>query len=369
MKIYLSAGHGGTDPGAVGSGYRERDLTRQLVEELRKELSAKHTITVRDGSTNEFEDVLTKNFSGQDLVISVHINSYSNSTATGVEAWVSSTYPKNSATSAQKIANAMASATGLVSRGVKKEDWRIIYLAGKQGVNAVLLEVGFISNPNDMNAVVSNMNKIAKEISAALGGESAPVAPAPSPTPTQKEVVQSRWTETGTVKFSQDGPVYAEPNSVGANPVVSYAKGETLNRYDECVKTDKYLYLKYTRSSGGYGYLRFRSINADGSYGPAVGTIPQASAPTPEKITKRYPQTGSVQKLTRRVPVYAEPNSNGTTPIVWYEIGETLNRYDEVVETDKYVYVRYTRSSGGHGYFQLRTKSGNKYGPSAGKVV
>lgn len=371
MKIYLSAGHGGTDPGSIGSGYQEKDLTRKIVVALRDELQAKgHAITVRNFATNEYEEVLSTNFKGHDLVISVHINSANDPKATGMETWISSSYPQNSKAPAQKIVDALCSSTGLTNRGVKSEDWRIIYLAGKQGVDAVLLEVGFIVNSNDMAIVNSKMTEMAKAVAASLSGESAP-APNPTPTPSAKEKIVSRWNETGSVNFTQTGPVYSEPNSVGANPIVSYSKGETLNKYVECVKTDKYLYLKYARSAGGYGYLRFRAINADGSYGPAVGTIPGGATPTPapEKIVKRYPQTGSVQNMVRRAPVYSAPNSNGATPIVWYEIGETLNRYDEVVETEKFVYVKYTRSSGGHGYLQLRTRDGNKYGPAAGKIV
>ena len=38
VKIYLDAGHGGTDSGAVGNGLYEKNLTLDIVKEIQKKL-------------------------------------------------------------------------------------------------------------------------------------------------------------------------------------------------------------------------------------------------------------------------------------------------------------------------------------------
>lgn len=367
MKILLSAGHGANDPGAIGNGYRERDLNRDIVLAQKKAFSALgHEVHVRNFDTNEYDEVLNLKLSGYDLVISNHLNSSSSANSTGTEVYISSSYPRNSKSDAEKIQNALVSTYGLSNRGVKQEDFRVVYLAGKAGSNAVLIEHGFISNSGDVAAVVNKKDAAAEAVAKALSGEISV-----NPSPGNKEIIEKRWSETGSVNFTKAAEVYSEPNSTNATPIVEYFPGEVLNLYVECVQTNKYLYLKYNRAQGGVGYLRYRAVNSNGSYGEAVGTIPNTDAPvpTPEKIIERYPQTGSIKNMSRRAPVYSQPNSSGQTPIVWYEIGEALNNYSEVVETDKYVYVKYSRNSGGVGYLQVRTKSGNSYGSPCGTIV
>ena len=54
MKILLIAGHGAGDPGAVGNGYKEADLTREVVSLLKTRLSKFAEVIVHDTTKNAF---------------------------------------------------------------------------------------------------------------------------------------------------------------------------------------------------------------------------------------------------------------------------------------------------------------------------
>lgn len=77
-KVFLSAGHGGTDPGAVGSGLKEKDVNLQILLSCKSELErhgvvviASRTTDVNDGVR---EEVRKANLSEADLAVSFHVN-------------------------------------------------------------------------------------------------------------------------------------------------------------------------------------------------------------------------------------------------------------------------------------------------------
>ena len=39
MKLYLDPGHGGSDPGAVGNGLREKDITLDIAQKIQSILT------------------------------------------------------------------------------------------------------------------------------------------------------------------------------------------------------------------------------------------------------------------------------------------------------------------------------------------
>ncbi|MGL6057087.1 MAG: N-acetylmuramoyl-L-alanine amidase [Culicoidibacterales bacterium] len=230
MKIFLSAGHGASDPGAIGNGYKEADLTRKITLAQEKALKAKgHDVVVRNVNTNEFDEALNLNFKGYDLVISNHINSASNEQATGVETYYSTSYPANSQTIAKGVNDALASAYYIANRSVKSEDWRIIYLAGKQGVDALLIEHGFIVNADDMHAVLNNIDKAAEALASAISSDSIPSEPSfqlpeqpqvsePTPQPTGVDTITLPKENAAWRIYNENGP-YTTNHAIGAlNP-------------------------------------------------------------------------------------------------------------------------------------------------------
>ena len=92
-KIVLDPGHGGRDPGAVGSrGILEKDivlsLAKKLARKLRKELAVKVILTRQDDSYVPLEDrTAIANAENADLFISLHTNASPSRRTRGVESY------------------------------------------------------------------------------------------------------------------------------------------------------------------------------------------------------------------------------------------------------------------------------------------
>ena len=78
MKVFISAGHGGSDPGAVANGVKEKDLNLSIALACR-DLLAKHGIEVKMSRTKDENDPLADeikecNAYAPDLAVSIHNN-------------------------------------------------------------------------------------------------------------------------------------------------------------------------------------------------------------------------------------------------------------------------------------------------------
>ena len=163
MKILLIAGHGAGDPGACSQGYKESDLTRDVVGILAPKLRKYAEVSVYDTSKNAFA-ILNKggsiNFKLYDYVLEVHFNAF-NGSGHGTEIYV--TTAEKGVSVEEKILSNIAK-LGFTNRGVKHKNWLVINTAKKQGVSAALLEVCFIDNKNDMALFRKKKDQIADAI-------------------------------------------------------------------------------------------------------------------------------------------------------------------------------------------------------------
>ena len=118
MKVYLCPGHGGADSGAVGNGFKEKDLNLNIAKFTRDYLKSAGVITkmsretdIDPGLNNRANEA---NRWGADLVVEIHINAGGGD---GFEVFhsvvggVSKTLAKNIETEVKKI--------GQNSRGLK----------------------------------------------------------------------------------------------------------------------------------------------------------------------------------------------------------------------------------------------------------
>ncbi len=174
--VVLDCGHGGSDPGAQGGGYNEKDITYSILYTYAKSYfnSAESDVKAYWSRYNDTFVTLSDRAAyassiGADLFISLHMNSATNTAAKGTEVYYSTnnnTKQKNGLTS-QKMAslfeNNLVSAMGTVNRGVKTANYTVIY---KNTVPAVLIELGFISNSSDRANLVDKtfQKKAAKNI-------------------------------------------------------------------------------------------------------------------------------------------------------------------------------------------------------------
>lgn len=79
-KVWIDAGHGGRDPGAVGNGIQEKDiaLTVSLGIKQRLEAGYQHVQVLLSRSTDIFLELRDRttmaNRAGADILISIHCN-------------------------------------------------------------------------------------------------------------------------------------------------------------------------------------------------------------------------------------------------------------------------------------------------------
>ena len=117
MKIWLDAGHGGKDPGAMAGGVKEKDLTLDIDNRLAQLLKNNGAKVYRTRTNDKTVDpspraAAIKN-SGADSCISSHINAGGGE---GVEILISK---YNNGNLAEEILKELQ-ALGLKSRGIKK---------------------------------------------------------------------------------------------------------------------------------------------------------------------------------------------------------------------------------------------------------
>lgn len=150
MKILLIAGHGQGDPGAVGNGYKEADLTREVVKLLKPQLDDYADVAIADISKNWLNNKM--DFSPYYYVLEIHFNAGANDKkgnngTTGTEIYVT-TSEKSHGVETEIVKG--ISSIGFKNRGVKRKNWAVISRAKNQGVSSALLEVCFIDDADDM---------------------------------------------------------------------------------------------------------------------------------------------------------------------------------------------------------------------------
>ena len=159
-KIYVDQGHNPENPnaGAEGNGLQEQTLTYRIGQELAALLRAnpnyevrlsRPTPTTALGSSNTTSlqaRVNDANAWGADYFISLHTNASDNSTASGVEAFAYR-QPSRAFSLGEDIVRNLAATTGLRNRGMKLRPG--LYVLRRTAMPAVLVEMGFISNPTD----------------------------------------------------------------------------------------------------------------------------------------------------------------------------------------------------------------------------
>jgi len=151
MKAVINYGHGrkdvGYDPGAVGpTGYQEATENREVGEKVVAKLKSNgwDILAIQDGDLDDVTD--QSNTYKPNAFLSIHANSFADPGAHGVE-----TIALGPGGMGEKIAREiqkeLVAATGLADRGVKFSNLHV--LRETKGYPAVLVEIGFISNPEE----------------------------------------------------------------------------------------------------------------------------------------------------------------------------------------------------------------------------
>lgn len=180
LIIGIDMGHtlSGDGTGAVGCGYKEQELNRELGKKVIEYLkSLGHTVidcTVDKASSNskQLEERVKKaNAYNLDLFVSIHFNACVNDQSgdgktTGTEVLVYSNTSK-AKPQAQAIVDEIAK-LGLRNRGVKTSS---VYVLKNTKAPALLVETCFIDDRDDMSIYVKNVNNVAKAIVKGITGQ------------------------------------------------------------------------------------------------------------------------------------------------------------------------------------------------------
>jgi N-acetylmuramoyl-L-alanine amidase len=176
IKIYVDQGHNPRDfnTGAEGNGLYEQDITYdvgvRLAELLKRnpEFEVKlsrpdpDTVLGTSNSTSLSERVRDANSWGADVFLSLHTNASERESATGSEALVFSKSSRVSPELAEDILEELTLSTGLRNRGVIERPG--LYVLRRTDMPAVLVEMGFISNPQDAELMVESPELFARGI-------------------------------------------------------------------------------------------------------------------------------------------------------------------------------------------------------------
>lgn len=145
-KVFLSAGHGGSNPGAVANGLKEADINLQTLLACKEELE-RHGISVvcsrtKDENDDVYEEVREANASGATVAVSFHAN------AGGGDGFEVFYYSSNAnGKRLAELGEKYVKELGQNSRGVKPGDH--LYFVRNTSMTSVLFESFFLDNLND----------------------------------------------------------------------------------------------------------------------------------------------------------------------------------------------------------------------------
>jgi N-acetylmuramoyl-L-alanine amidase len=148
-KVVIDAGHGGSDPGAVGSNKtHEADLTLDISKRVVQMLNSREDfITLATREIDKFvsldDRVKFANSQNADLFMSIHYNSSTSKEAHGTETYI---YYNSDPLFGQIIHKHLIAATGLRDRGLKEAGFAVIK---NTKMPAALVEIAFVSNPTE----------------------------------------------------------------------------------------------------------------------------------------------------------------------------------------------------------------------------
>lgn len=153
-KIYIDAGHGGSDGGAAANGLVEKNLTLTIALRTRTILLNNWNVSVRMSRTTDVSRSLSyrtddANAWGADLFVSIHINSGG---GTGFESYV---YPGTGSRTLRlqddvhaAVLSNMRGIGSVTDRGQKQANFHVLR---ETAMSAVLTENLFIDTTHDAN--------------------------------------------------------------------------------------------------------------------------------------------------------------------------------------------------------------------------
>lgn len=165
MKLFVIAGHGGSnpyDPGALGNGYEEAKLVRILANKL-KEFGG-DSVILGDTSKNWYKtgEISTYPFEKGTEILELHLDSWTDPKSKGGHVIIDADF--NPDEYDKKLATMIS--TRFPGRGeiISKRNLAQTNRAQAKGVSYRLMECCFITNASDVTRFIESIDEIALDI-------------------------------------------------------------------------------------------------------------------------------------------------------------------------------------------------------------
>lgn len=193
-KVVLDAGHGGSDPGAIGiNGLREKDVNWDITQKVRDELIAKGYEVVLTRTDDSYWSLAQRveftNSQQADLFVSLHANANPNGNTNGTmvlyydNAYPQEDYPASDTMKqltpynqdlAQHVLDSLVTAAGTKNLGLVPS---AVYVVRMGIIPSILVETAFLSQTSDaaLLASVSERSKMAAAIADGIAAYTPPI--------------------------------------------------------------------------------------------------------------------------------------------------------------------------------------------------
>jgi N-acetylmuramoyl-L-alanine amidase len=168
--VVVDAGHGGSDPGAMSAGLREKDINLAValrVADLLEQRGIGVLLTRQQDrypSLEERADLANRR--NADLFVSIHTDSNPDRSRQGFTVFVARAASAAATRAADDISQAIA-ATGADSHGIREADYKVLV---NTRCPAVLVEIAHLTNVQDVARLRDSgwQNRIAQAIAAGI---------------------------------------------------------------------------------------------------------------------------------------------------------------------------------------------------------
>lgn len=172
VTVVIDAGHGGTDAGAMSGSISEKNLNLAFAKEIKRLNTNPNLNLVLTRETDVFHNVKEKvefsQKSNADIFISIHINAAPSEDRSGIEAVVSGKTDNAFSIQNTRLATLLLkniSAVYKTEMTIKKRE-KTAYVLDKNICPAVIVEMGYLTNTNDLQFISNeaNQEKLAKQV-------------------------------------------------------------------------------------------------------------------------------------------------------------------------------------------------------------
>lgn len=149
IVVAVDAGHGGSDPGAIGpTGVKEKDVVLAIAQDLRRLLTQQHVDVVMVRETDVFVPLEDRGQiaarGGATMLVSIHANASTEPSKNGTQTFYAT---PQSQPLAAAVLDELSRKVGLAPRGETQARFKV--LVDSKHIPAILVETAFVTNPRE----------------------------------------------------------------------------------------------------------------------------------------------------------------------------------------------------------------------------